>query len=91
MITITNETSNTHAKFLIEEIMEEVTEKLMEKILAMVNQKVKDSCKKFQDITNKVIEKTQKQLNDFNKHQSETKDTIKKEMHKIYFVFMHKI
>jgi hypothetical protein len=64
--------------------MEEITEKLMEKLQDTVNQKVQDALKKFQDTTNKKLEKTQKQLNelreDFNKHQSETKESIKKEI-----------
>jgi uncharacterized protein involved in exopolysaccharide biosynthesis len=54
----------------------------MEKILDMVNQNVQDALKKFQDTKNKEHEKTQKQIRelrkDFNKHQSETKDTTKK-------------
>jgi uncharacterized protein involved in exopolysaccharide biosynthesis len=49
----------------------------------MVSQNVQDALKKFQDTKNKEHEKTQKQINelreDFNKYQSETKDTIKKE------------
>jgi ferritin-like metal-binding protein YciE len=49
----------------------------------MVNQKAQDTHKKFQNATNKELEKTQKQVNelreDFNKHQSETKDTIKRD------------
>jgi hypothetical protein len=61
--------------------MKEVTEKLMEKILDTVNQKVQDALMKFQDTTNKELEKTQKQLyeikEDFNKHQSEANDTKK--------------
>jgi hypothetical protein len=52
----------------------------------MVNQKVQDVLKKFQDTTNKEPKK-QKQINDlredFNKHQSETKNTIKKEIYEI--------
>jgi hypothetical protein len=72
----------TKKKSLIEEIMEEITEKLMEKTLCMVYQKVQNVLKKFQYIKNKGHEKTQKQINelreDFNKHQGETKDTIKK-------------
>jgi hypothetical protein len=56
--------------------MENITEKFMEKLQGTVNQNV---LKKFQDTTNK-LENTQKQLNklreDFNKHQSETKETI---------------
>jgi hypothetical protein len=55
----------------------------MEKIVDMVDQKVQDALKKYQDTKNKEHEKTQKQINelreDFNKHQSETKNTIKKE------------
>jgi hypothetical protein len=54
----------------------------MEKILDMVKQNVQDALKKFQDTKNKNHEKTQKQINelreDFNKDQSETKDTIKR-------------
>jgi F0F1-type ATP synthase membrane subunit b/b' len=61
--------------------LEEISEKFMEKIQHMINQNVKDALKKFQDTKNKEHEKTQKQINelreDFNKHQSETKDTIK--------------
>jgi hypothetical protein len=53
----------------------------MEKILDMFNQNVQDALKKFQDTKNKKHEKTQKQINelkeDFNKHQSKTKDTTK--------------
>jgi hypothetical protein len=56
----------------------------MEKILDMVNQNEQDAHKKFQDIKNKEYENTQKQIEklrqDFSKHQSETKDTIKREI-----------
>jgi uncharacterized protein Yka (UPF0111/DUF47 family) len=62
--------------------MEEITEKLVEKILDMVNQKVQEVLKIFQNTKNKEHEKTQKQINelreDINKHQSEIKDTMKK-------------
>jgi ferritin-like metal-binding protein YciE len=48
----------------------------------MVNQNVQDALQKFQDTKNKEHEMTQKQTKelreDFNKHQSETKDTIKR-------------
>jgi predicted nucleic acid-binding Zn-ribbon protein len=58
----------------------------MEKIVDMVNQNVQDALKKFQDTKNKEHEKTQKQINefreDFDKHQSETKDVIKREIYK---------
>jgi chromosome segregation ATPase len=59
----------------------------MEKILDMVNQNVQDALKKFQDTKNKEHEKMQKQINelrkDFNKHQIETKDTLKKEIYEL--------
>jgi hypothetical protein len=61
--------------------LEDITEKFMEKILDMINQNAQDACKKFQNTKNKEHEKTQKQIKelkeDFNKHQSKTKDTIK--------------
>jgi hypothetical protein len=87
MINISNESSDIQKKSLKEQIMEEITEKLMEKILETVNQKVQVALRKFQGTTNKELEKTQKQINelreDFNKHQSETKDTIKKEIYEL--------
>jgi hypothetical protein len=46
-----------------------ITEKLMDKLQDMVNQKVKGALKKYQDTTRQ----------DFNKLQSETKKTIKKD------------
>jgi uncharacterized protein involved in exopolysaccharide biosynthesis len=56
----------------------------MEKILDMVNQNIQGILKKFQDTKNKEHKKTQEQINelreDFNKHQSETNDTIKREV-----------
>jgi hypothetical protein len=59
----------------------------MEKILDIVNQNVQDALKKFQDIKNKEHEKTQKQIHklreDINKHQSEIKDTIKREIYEL--------
>jgi archaellum component FlaC len=87
MINVTNEPSDTHIKSLKEEILEYITEKFMEKMLDMINQNVQDILKKFHDIKNKEHEKTQKQINelreDFNKQQSETKDTIKREIHEL--------
>jgi hypothetical protein len=59
----------------------------MRSVRKSCNQKVQDALKKFQDTTSKIPEKTQKQLDgftqNFNKHQSETKNTIKKEMYEI--------
>jgi hypothetical protein len=88
MINITNELNDTHKKkSLKEEIRYKITEKLMEELQDTVNQKVQDVLKKYHDTTNKKLEKTQKQRNelreDFNKLQSETKETIKNKMHEI--------
>jgi hypothetical protein len=66
---------------------EEICEKFMEKILDMANQNVQDALKKFPDTKNKEHEMTQKQIKelrvDFNEHQSETKDIIKREIHEL--------
>jgi ElaB/YqjD/DUF883 family membrane-anchored ribosome-binding protein len=76
VINAINDPSDAHKKCLKEEIME--------KILDTVNHKEQDELKKFQDTTNKELEKTQKQLNvlreNVNKYQSEIKVTIKKEI-----------
>jgi ElaB/YqjD/DUF883 family membrane-anchored ribosome-binding protein len=81
MVNVANEPSGINKKSFKEEIMEEITEKLMEQILDIVNKKVQDALKKFQDTTNQILVKTQKQLNElrenFSKHQRETKETIK--------------
>jgi hypothetical protein len=49
----------------------------------MVNKNVQDTLKKSQNTKNKELEKTQKQIKelreDFNKHKSETKNTIKRD------------
>jgi hypothetical protein len=80
MINVTKELSNAHKKTL----KEEISEKFMGKILDMVNQNVQDALKKFQDTKNKEDEMTQKEIKEFredlDKHQSETKDTIKRYM-----------
>jgi uncharacterized protein involved in exopolysaccharide biosynthesis len=59
----------------------------MKKILDMVNQNVQDTLKKFQDTKNKDYEMAQKQIQEFrgefNKYQSETKYTIKREIQEL--------
>jgi uncharacterized membrane-anchored protein YhcB (DUF1043 family) len=81
-------------KSLKDKIMKEFTKKIMEKILGMVNQKVQDALRKFQETMNKELKKSQKQINelreDFNKHKSETKDTIKREIYEIKKTTKHK-
>jgi sugar-specific transcriptional regulator TrmB len=87
MINDTKKPINAHKNTLKEEIFQEVTENFMEKILDMVSQNVQDALKKFQDTKNKEHEKTQKQINelrgDLNKHQSETEDTIIREINEL--------
>jgi phage-related protein len=85
MINVTNKPGEAQKKMLKEENLEEITDKLMKKILDIVKQNAQDALKKFQDTKNKEHEMTQKQIKelrkDFNKHQSETKDTIKREIY----------
>jgi polyhydroxyalkanoate synthesis regulator phasin len=56
-------------------------------LLDMTNQNVQDTLKKFQDNKNKGYEKTQKQINELigalNKHQSETENTINREINEL--------
>jgi hypothetical protein len=53
-------------------------------MIVMINQKVQDELKKFQDNKNKNLQTTQTKLNDlredFNKHHDEMKDSKKKSM-----------
>jgi methionyl-tRNA synthetase len=59
----------------------------IERLLDMVNQNVQETLKKFQDNKNKEYEKTQKQINELiralNKHQSETENTINREVNEL--------
>jgi hypothetical protein len=64
MINVTEMPSDAHEKNLKKEILEEISEKDMKKILDLVNQKVEDTLKNFQDTKNKEHEKTQKQINE---------------------------
>jgi hypothetical protein len=69
--------------------LEEITEKFMAKILDMVNQTVQDALKKFKTpkIKNMRRHKEIKEhREDFNKHQSETKDIIKREIYELKII-----
>jgi acetolactate synthase small subunit len=59
----------------------------MELLLDMVTQNIQEALKKFQDTKNKEYEKTRKQINELiealNKHQSETENTIKREINEL--------
>jgi uncharacterized protein Yka (UPF0111/DUF47 family) len=83
--TPTNQEFNgVHKNFLKEEILQVISENFMEMLLYMVNQNTQEALKKFQDTKNKEYKKTQKQINELigplNKHQSETENTINREI-----------
>jgi hypothetical protein len=75
MLKVTKEPSGAHKKTLREGILE----KNHWEILDMVHQNVPDALKKFQDTKNKDIKQINELWENFNKHQSEMKDTIKRE------------
>jgi hypothetical protein len=76
-----------HKNTLKEEIQPEITENFMEMLLDMVNQNVQGALKKFQDNKNREYEKTPKPINKLtgvlNKYQSETQNTINREIHEL--------
>jgi hypothetical protein len=80
MLNVSNDPSEAHKKSFKRKSGRRSPKEPMEKTLDLVNQKVQDALKKFQDTKNKEHEKTQKQMNElrenFNKQQSQTKDTI---------------
>jgi cell division ATPase FtsA len=49
MINVTKEPTDIHIKALKEEILKDIIKKYMENILEMVNQKIQDALKKFQN------------------------------------------
>jgi hypothetical protein len=71
----------------LKKILKVITENFMKMILDMINQNVQDALKKFQDTKNKKYEKTQEQINELigalNKHQSETENTINREINEL--------
>jgi hypothetical protein len=70
-----------------EEILQVINENFIEMLPDMVNQNVQEALKKFQDNKTKEYEKTQKQINKIigvlNKHQTETKITISREINEL--------
>jgi ABC-type transporter Mla subunit MlaD len=83
----TKEPNDVYKNILKEEILQVITENFMEKILGTVNQNIQEALKKFQDTKNKDYEKTQKQINELigtlNKYQSETENTINREINEL--------
>jgi polyhydroxyalkanoate synthesis regulator phasin len=86
-IKYSKEPSIVHKNTLKEEILQVITENFGEILLDMVNQNVQEVLKKFQDNKNKEYEKKQKQINELigalNKHQSETENTINREINEL--------
>jgi cell division protein FtsX len=66
----------------------------MEMLLDMVNQNVQETLKKFQDTKNQEYEKTQKQMSELiaalNKHQTETENTINREINELKMKILKK-
>jgi methyltransferase-like protein len=83
----TKESNNVHKNNLTEEILQVITENFMDMLLDMVKQNIQEPLKKFQDTKNKEYKKTQIQINEFigvlNKHQSETENTIYREINEL--------
>jgi hypothetical protein len=81
------EPNKAHKNTLKEGLLQEITENFMEMLLDKVNQNTQKALKKFQDNKNKEYEKTQKQINELigalNKCQSETENTIHKEINEL--------
>jgi hypothetical protein len=63
-------------------------------LLDMVNQNIEEALKIFQDKKNKKYEKTQKQINaivgSLNKHQSETENSINRQINELRMKINHK-
>jgi hypothetical protein len=78
------EPNEAHKNKLEEEILQVINKNFIQMILDMVNQNIQEALKKFQDNKNKQYEKTQKQINEIigalNKNQSETENTINREI-----------
>jgi methionyl-tRNA synthetase len=81
------EPNEAHKNTLKEEILQVVNENLIDRLLDMVNQNIQEALKKFQDNRNKEYEKTQKQINEIigalSEHQTETENTINKEINEL--------
>jgi uncharacterized phage infection (PIP) family protein YhgE len=79
--------SEAHKNTLKEEILQVINKNFIEMILDMVNQKVQETLKKFQDNKNRKFEKAQEQIKEtieaLYKHQSETENTINKKINEL--------
>jgi cellobiose-specific phosphotransferase system component IIA len=86
-INYAKEPNEAHKNNLKEEILQVINENFMQMILDMVNQNVKETLKKFQNNKNREFEKAQEKIKEtieaLYKHQSETKNTISKEINEL--------
>jgi molecular chaperone DnaK (HSP70) len=81
------EPNEAHKNNLKEDILQVLNENFMVMILDMVNQNVQETLKKFQDNKNTEVEKAKEEIKEtieaLYKHQSETKNTINKEINEL--------
>jgi hypothetical protein len=86
-INYTKEPNKEHKTIQKEEILQVINKNFIEMLLDMVNQNVQETLKKFQDNKTQEYQKTQKQTNEIiealNKHQTETKITISREINEL--------
>jgi hypothetical protein len=86
-INYAKEPNEDHKNNLKEEILQVISENFIEMILDIVNQNVQETLKKFQDNKNRKFQKAQEQIKEtieaMYEHQSETKNTINKEINEL--------
>jgi hypothetical protein len=86
-ISYDKEPNKDHKNNVKEEILQVINENFIERILDMVNQNKQDTLKKYQDNKNREFETAQEQIKEtieaLYKHQSETKNTINREINEL--------
>jgi hypothetical protein len=86
-INYAKEPNEAHKNNLKEEILQVINENFIEMIQDMVNQNAQETLKIFQDNKNREFEKAEEQIKETTealyKHQSETKNTINKEINEL--------
>jgi tRNA G10 N-methylase Trm11 len=64
-------------------MLQVIYENFIEMILHMVNQNVQETLKKFEDNKSREFEKAKEEIKETMEHQSETKNTINKEINEL--------
>jgi hypothetical protein len=86
-INYAKEPNEAHENNLKDDILQVLNENFIEMILDRVNQNVQETLKKFQDNKNREFEKTKEEIKEtieaLYKHQSETENTINKQINKL--------